>query len=83
MLMGCSDEKVTFDDLILGLWVNTHVNDQPVLTDEAFVCDYRADLTQLYAIVLALDEENNSWIENTAYTCIVNDKSENIFYTAT
>ncbi len=35
-----------------------------MIADEAFVCDYRADLTQLYAIGIILDEDNKSWIEN-------------------
>ncbi len=89
MLFGCGDEENPFDYLIQGLWVNTHVNDQPVTTNEAFICDFRADLTQLYAIGLTLDEENKSWIENSAYTYKIIGKTiiiegpdvfDNIFY---
>ena len=73
--VGCSDEEISFDDLIQGVWINTHVNDQPVLTDEAFVSEYRADLTQLYAIGIAIDEDNKSWIENTSYTYMLDGKT--------
>ncbi len=74
-LVGCSDEETSFDDLISGIWVNTHVNNQPVLTDAAFVTEYRADLSQLYAIGLVIDEDNKSWIENTAYTYVIDGKT--------
>ncbi len=75
LFAGCSDEEISYDDQILGLWVNTHVNNKPVLTDEAFACDYRADLSQLYAIGLTLYEDNTSWVENTAYTYTINGKT--------
>ncbi len=75
VLVGCSDEKISFDDLVLGMWVNTHVNNQPVLTDAAFVTEYRADLSQLYAIGLVIDEDNKSWTENTAYTYVIDGKT--------
>jgi hypothetical protein len=75
LFVGCKDEEISFDELIPGVWVNTHVNDQPVLTDNAFVCDFRADLTHLYALGIVLDEENKSWIEHPLRTYTLEGKT--------
>jgi hypothetical protein len=75
VMMGCNNEDISFDDLVLGMWVNTHVNNQAVLTDATFITEYRADLSQLYAIGLDIDENNKSWIENTAYTYLIDGKT--------
>ncbi len=72
---GCNDDEISYNDLVLGLWVNTHVNNQPVLTDATFVTDYRADQSQLYAVGLVIDEDNESWIENNAYTYVIDGKT--------
>ncbi len=75
VLMGCSDDETSFDDLVVGMWVNTHVNNQPVLTDAAFVTEYRAGLSQLYATGLTIDEDNKSWFETTTFTYVVDGKN--------
>ncbi len=36
--------------------------------------EYRADLSQLYAIGLVIDEDNKSWFENTAYPYVIDGK---------
>lgn len=72
MLVGCSDddndEILDLEEQIRGMWVNTQVDDEPVVTNEAFMTDYRIDFSQRYAIGLDIDDANSSWFENTEYT---------------
>ncbi len=72
LLAGCSDDDTDdlnqVEDMLRGIWVNTHVDDEPVVTNEAFMTDYRVDFTQLYAIGLDIDDDNRAWFENTNYT---------------
>ncbi len=78
MLAGCSDDDtddlIQLEEKIRGMWVNTHVDDEPVLTNEAFMTDYHADFSQLYAIGLNIDQDNRAWFENTNYTYSVEEE---------
>jgi hypothetical protein len=66
---SCNKENETnYASLIIGKWVNTSVDNVPVLTDKAFTFEYKADLTQTYANGYVLDENNKTWIENENYT---------------
>lgn len=74
--------------LLNGMWINTKVDDQDILTDDAFIMDFKSDNTEMYAIGLQENENNKSWRENTSYTySIVGDTisidgsaMENVFH---
>lgn len=68
LLLSCEKEEKDFDALIRGTWINTEIDGTPVLTDETFVLSFRSDGTELYAKGFNIDENNRSWIENSAYT---------------
>ncbi|MBU1369402.1 MAG: hypothetical protein KJ578_03140 [Bacteroidetes bacterium] len=74
LLTACKkDESTQNDELILGTWINTLINDQPVLTDDTFVMELKADKTEMYAVGFQLDENNFRWEENNTYTYTIND----------
>ncbi len=76
LLSACKkDETSRNDELILGMWINTLINDQPVLTDNTFVIELKPDKTQLYATGFHLDENNSRWEEHSSYIyTIIDDK---------
>jgi len=66
---GCAkDDDPNYAELLQGTWVNTLVNNQPVLTDASFAMEFKSDNTELYAIGIQVDENNKSWQENSNYT---------------
>jgi hypothetical protein len=70
---GCKKESdPNYGELLLGTWINTHVNNLPVLTDESFTVSFLADQTEVYSIGVQLDDNNSTWIENDSYTYVVN-----------
>ena len=74
MISGCKkDETSPTDELLLGMWINTLVNDLPVLTDDTFVLELKPDKTEMYAVGFQLDENNFRWEENNNYTYNLND----------
>lgn len=76
---GCAkDDEPTNADLLQGTWVNTMVNEQPVLTDATFIMKFNSDLTQLYAAGFQMNENNKSWHENSNYTYSVSSSLINI-----
>lgn len=73
MLLGCKKEQKTdYSALILGTWTNTHIDGVPVLTDNSFAFEFRADNTQPYAMGYVLDDNNRTWIQNDPYPYSVN-----------
>lgn len=62
------DNHPNYEELLQGTWVNTMVNEQPVLTDETFTMEFKAENTQLYSSGFQLDENNKSWLENSNFT---------------
>lgn len=74
LLSGCKkDEKIDYFSLIAGRWVNTLVDNQPILTDASFTFEFRSDHEQSYATGFILDENNKTWIDNANYTYSVSD----------
>ncbi len=75
VLSACKkDDETDYASLILGNWVNTHVNNELVLTDNSFAFSYRADGVQTFATGYVIDENNKTWIENDQYTYSVEGK---------
>lgn len=69
ILFGCKKEnEPDYASLIIGKWVNTMVDNEPVLTDKAFVFEYKTNMVQTFANGYILDENNKTWIENENYT---------------
>lgn len=69
LFIGCTkDEEPNYAELLKGTWVNTLVNEQPVLTDATFVMELKSNNTELYACGFELDEYNKIWKENSKYT---------------
>ena len=69
LFVACKkDDGPNYTELIQGVWVNTMVNEQAVLTDDSFSMEFKSDNTELYAIGFQLDENNKSWQENNSYT---------------
>jgi hypothetical protein len=73
--IGCADHGAEPTDAppdyrqqVVGTWVNTHLNNQPLPTDSAFVMDLRASGVEMYAVGLQLDADNRAWRENDNYT---------------
>jgi hypothetical protein len=72
LLTGCKKEKKTdYASLILGAWLNMQIDNKPVLTDDAYVIEFRSDLVESYAKGFVLDSNNKTWIENAKYTYTV------------
>ncbi|NLO69889.1 MAG: hypothetical protein GX102_02840 [Porphyromonadaceae bacterium] len=70
---GCTkDEEPNYAELLKGTWVNTLVNEQPVLTDATYVMEFKSDNTELYATGYQLDENNKSWRVSSNYTYNIN-----------
>ncbi len=68
LLCSCEDDDTDYAALLTGTWVNTHVDNVPVLTDDSYVCQYRPDMVQFYAQGVRLDENNKTWRESDTYT---------------
>ncbi len=68
LLMSCEKEEKSFETLLRGTWINTHIDNQPIETDQTFVLSFRPDGVELYAKGFILDENNRSWVENSNYT---------------
>jgi len=69
LFSGCKkDDKPNYSELILGMWVNTHVNNEAILTDASYSMEFKSDHTENYAIGFQLDETNKAWQENDHYT---------------
>lgn len=67
------DEEPDYTKLIRGVWVNTHVNDVSVGTDEAFVMEFRSDFKEVYASGLVVDDSNRTWVENDKFSYAVEE----------
>jgi hypothetical protein len=75
MLYSCKKEEETdYASLIIGKWVNTHVNDVAVLTDGIFAFEYKTNKGQNYASGYTLDENNKTWLESNNFTYSVAGK---------
>jgi hypothetical protein len=74
LFWGCKkeDEEIDYASLILGAWVNTHIDNESVLTDAAFSFEYRSDNVQSFANGYVLDGSNKTWMESENYTYSVN-----------
>jgi hypothetical protein len=69
LFIGCeNDEDNTNAEFLTGLWVNTMVNNQNILTDAAFVMEFKTDNTEMYATGIHENENNKYWQENASYT---------------
>jgi hypothetical protein len=68
LLSSCTNNESEYPTLIQGLWVNTEVNHQPVLTDETFAMEFKSDGSQMFARGFQLDSLNKTWMENENYT---------------
>lgn len=67
LFFGCKNEDDGYPELIIGTWVNTQVNDEPIQTNASFVSEYRADLVQMYASGVVLNQSNKIWSECDDY----------------
>jgi hypothetical protein len=67
LFFGCEVEETDYAGLLPGLWVNTLVDGEPILTDAAYVLEYRPDFVELYATGFQLNDSNKTWIENDNY----------------
>lgn len=67
LFYGCKNENEEYSELIIGKWVNTHVNDEPIQTNSSFVSEFRTDLVEMYATGIVLDQNNKTWSENENY----------------
>ncbi len=78
--IGCADHdaqptgtQTDYRQRLVGTWVNTQLNDQPLPTDSSFVMDLRPSGVEMYAVGLRLDADNRAWRENDDYTWSVQD----------
>lgn len=67
LFYDCKNEDEDYSELIIGKWVNTHVNDEPIQTDASFVSEFRADLVEMYAAGVVLNQNNKTWSESEDY----------------
>jgi hypothetical protein len=76
LLWSCKkDNQPDYAPLILGTWINTHVDNRAVLTDGSFTFEFRSDNVQRFASGYTLDENNKSWISNEKYSYNVSGNS--------
>lgn len=74
LVFGCKKEDdPDYTALIRGVWVNTQVNDLPVLTDLAFVMEFKADFTEMYASGIVINDSNRTWVENDQFTYTIEE----------
>jgi len=74
LLSACKTRKnKDYTKLLQAKWINTMVNEQPILTDETFVMELKPNNIQMYAIGFTLEENNKSWIESSDYTYTIED----------
>lgn len=74
LLSGCSkvaDES--YEELILGTWLNTHVNETAVETDAAYVMEFREGGIEFYSTGYQIDENNRKWIDGTQFSYSFNN----------
>lgn len=79
LFAGCrhpkpDDHAPLLSDLMMGKWVNTKVDDKLVLTDDAFVLQFRNHQIHVFSDGYVIDEENKTWTENDHYKYSVSDK---------
>ena len=55
--------------------MNTLVDGEPIPTDASYVCEFRTDRVEVYAIGVQLDMNNKSWMVNDHYTYSVEGKT--------
>jgi hypothetical protein len=60
---------------LIGMWVNTQVDQQNVLTDNAFVMIFLTNKVEIYARGFNFNDSNKTWIENDKYYFSVQDSS--------
>ncbi len=73
LFWGCKkDKEIDYASLILGTWVNTHVDNAAAHTDASFAFEFRTDNIQPFAKGYILDENNKTWLVNNNYTYSVN-----------
>ncbi len=75
--LGCSEDEMPveaeFTKLLMGKWVNTKANNNPIFTDASFVMEFKTNYVEMYATGFQLDENNKIWMENSDYTFSVNN----------
>lgn len=72
LFTGCKkDKKTDYASLILGVWLNTLIDNNPVLTDNSYVIEFRSNQVESYAKGFVLDSNNKTWIENAKYNYTV------------
>lgn len=81
LFSGCRKEEKEpvsepkFTDLIIGKWINTHVDGQPILTDESFTMQLKSNNVQVYAQGFIIDDNNKQWKESENYRYSVSDRT--------
>lgn len=66
---GCKKEvHPDYETLLIGTWINSAIDGNVVKTDNAFVCDLRADKSGLYALGVDINDDNKLWIENDDFS---------------
>lgn len=77
--VACSEDETPVEAVItrnlIGKWVNTEVNNEAILTDAAYISEFRIDYVEMYAVGFQLDDSNKTWMENSSYTYSVRDKN--------
>jgi hypothetical protein len=75
--ISCSENSIPVEaaltKLLVGKWMNTKVNNEPVLTDASYVMEFRTDYVEKYAVGFQLDDNNKTWMENSNYSYSVSD----------
>lgn len=64
---------INYSAMLLGEWVNTHINNEPIITDNAFVLHFYNTMIEMYATGYQLDENNKQWKESSAFVYAVNN----------
>lgn len=76
LLWGCQkDDGCDYSQILLGTWINSQVDAEPVLTDKVFTMQFRNDGVEVYSTGYELDANNKKWIENDKFTYKVKGKS--------
>ncbi len=75
MLWSCKkNNEPDYAPLILGAWVNTHIDNKAILTDASFALEFRSGNLQSFAAGYTLDENNKTWVKNDSYRYSVSGK---------
>ncbi|MEG1555513.1 MAG: hypothetical protein RR356_02160, partial [Bacteroidales bacterium] len=74
LFSSCNKSReIDYENLIVGKWLCTSINEEAVITDNAFVIEFCSNKVQKLAKGYALSDGNKRWMEGVNYSYRLED----------